>query len=1009
MKRLNTIIAFGLLAVLPAFGIITLHTNTVHLKLADVCDGTFQDFKFRLAGYDDQVFVFTYDQTFSGIAASFRITKPIEGTIYLDVPITDVTVSGTSITFSVARTNIPPPGTYYGELLTYESSSTNYYRSVAQGTLPVTWSLYLNETNYFNRSTTNAGTGQVYVHPSWIDPPWISSTSVLAASYVSLTAYNANNILQGNTNTVFRNYDTAQTATNAAIDVRLSAEEAATTAQAATNALKTDLTTFNATNILLQAQAAYGISAYGWGDHSLAGYLSTGTNLFDSVRVGSESRTTTNLCTLTSTYTGVVATAGIAYTGTVDVTDGSLYMVGYEKQNAFGSVTMSVAGLTLHSTASGANSNYFAAMGTATTNVIVAIYGNGASKSDVSNVYVTMMTGGHAYVSGDLYVGDNIYGADNLVLTNDTVYLAAITNNTLTEATSNSYAKVGRVGQFTTRTNYQTVGDYLTNEPLFIASAAYDITASDTTLWHQASADGISATTDVAALQASTNDINTRVTANAGYTNYAFIAWGWGNWATNYLNWLMMTNTPVTAAGYGMTDVYTKVESDATYATTGTVGTLDTDFSAHTNNESADIQHLTAAEKAHAAAAITNETDPVWEAEKSGYATGTPLYVYSETDPVWESEKGGYATGTPLYVESYVGTITGGTMTAGSANTFVVTGPNAAATWNTNDAAGGAGSGFPLDADGDLAGYSLTNGFFVGDGDGLTNLTGYVGTNDPDYTGVLTNLLSFHGESGVVMRIATTNVYFGAPDLATKTTVTAVSNAFGTADTIVSNAFGAADTVVSNAFGAADTVVSNAFVAADLVVSNAYTNTAVLAAAALPASETNALAVTDLQITGTSPTNGAVWVATDTVGQGGWKVLSKFSVTTTDDQSFPTAGYTLITWNVTNFNVGSKFIDNSWIPGRAGYVQLFVNIALTKAVGGRYVLVIRRDGVTITQSEVHIGDGCSAAGEAHPLATVLDYCPTATNSYAALIYTTIATTNWSGGNTAARFEGTEIP
>lgn len=35
----------------------------------------------------------------------------------------------------------------------------------------------------------------------------------------------------------------------------------------------------------------------------------------------------------------------------------------------------------------------------------------------------------------------------------------------------------------------------------------------------------------------------------------------------------------------------------------------------------------------------------------------------------------------------------------------------------------GTGSGFPLESDGDLAGYSLTNGFFVGDGSGLTNLT----------------------------------------------------------------------------------------------------------------------------------------------------------------------------------------------------------------------------------------------------------------------------------------------
>ena len=44
------------------------------------------------------------------------------------------------------------------------------------------------------------------------------------------------------------------------------------------------------------------------------------------------------------------------------------------------------------------------------------------------------------------------------------------------------------------------------------------------------------------------------------------------------------------------------------------------------------------------------ETDPVWSAEKSGYATGTP--VYAETDPVWSAEKSGYATGTPVYAES---------------------------------------------------------------------------------------------------------------------------------------------------------------------------------------------------------------------------------------------------------------------------------------------------------------------------------------------------------------------
>jgi len=43
------------------------------------------------------------------------------------------------------------------------------------------------------------------------------------------------------------------------------------------------------------------------------------------------------------------------------------------------------------------------------------------------------------------------------------------------------------------------------------------------------------------------------------------------------------------------------------------------------------------------------ETDPVWDAEKSGYATGTPLYVFTETDPVWVAERSNYATGAPLY------------------------------------------------------------------------------------------------------------------------------------------------------------------------------------------------------------------------------------------------------------------------------------------------------------------------------------------------------------------------
>ena len=80
--------------------------------------------------------------------------------------------------------------------------------------------------------------------------------------------------------------------------------------------------------------------------------------------------------------------------------------------------------------------------------------------------------------------------------------------------------------------------------------------------------------------------------------------------------------------------------------------------------------------------------------------------------------------------------------------------------------------------------------------------------------------IGLYGESNIIRRIDGTDIYFGAPDLATKAVMTIVSNA----------AIAYADSV--------GTIVSNASLAysdsVGTVVSNAYTNTAVLAAAALP-------------------------------------------------------------------------------------------------------------------------------------------------------------------------------
>lgn len=181
-KLLSIIASLGLL--LPCYGLVTEHTNSVNLTLANVCDGSFNDFNFKISGYDSQKFKFGYNVSLAGVDCVFRITKPIQGTIYLDVPVTDITVSTTNVTWTISRTNIPPPGNYYGELLSYDAGTTNIYRSLAQGKLPVTWSLYLNETNYFQRSTTNAQVGQVYIHPTWQTPPWtVSSNFAPLASY----------------------------------------------------------------------------------------------------------------------------------------------------------------------------------------------------------------------------------------------------------------------------------------------------------------------------------------------------------------------------------------------------------------------------------------------------------------------------------------------------------------------------------------------------------------------------------------------------------------------------------------------------------------------------------------------------------------------------------------------------------------------------------------------------------------------------------------------------------
>jgi len=603
--------------------------------------------------------------------------------------------------------------------------------------------------------------------------------------------------------------------------------------------------------------------------------------------------------------------------------------------------------------------------------------------------------------------------------------------NPPTIPTTNGFIKTGGIGAWTNLSEYNddfagsstNLSDYNNDvpfvtgtvvraevDPVFTASVAYAISAADTQSWTQGASDASTATNFIG-----TNTLQSQITANSD--------------ATNAINTRIGTIEGYDSiSDYSITDAYTKVESDAAYAT----GTP-----------------------------LYVEADPVWESEKSGYATGTPVYV--ESDPVWESEKAGYATGTPLYVESYVGTVTGGTVTAGSDNTFVVTGPNAAVTWNTNDGAGSGGAGTitnMLSSDGSI---DWTNPEGPQPDGSVTSYVegvaaGYVATNATDYTGLLTNTLAFHAESNLYLRVDGTNVYYGesvtitagvtagtyydgangaaASNLATAAypssnpsnfylssnpsnwdvgTITGGTMTAGAANTFVvtgpnaavtwntndgaggggvgdfladgsvpmtgdldcdGNAITGASHIVTTGIGASifiggiklptDAVFDGVLVCAtevtgkmairktltnlnvltstnliqsksfalnggnfdgggnratnfvNLVETNtaAYTNTAALAAAALPASNTNALSVTALQITGTSPTNGAVWAATNSTGQGKWNVYTEISAVNTT--AYVLTGWTLITFPTVQSQIQGTWDGTNWTPGAVG-------------------------------------------------------------------------------------------
>lgn len=147
-----------------------------------------------------------------------------------------------------------------------------------------------------------------------------------------------------------------------------------------------------------------------------------------------------------------------------------------------------------------------------------------------------------------------------------------------------------------------------------------------------------------------------------------------------------------------------------------------------------------------------SETDPVYEAEKSRYATGTPVYV--ESDPVYNAEKSLYATGTPLYAFSEADPL----WTAASSNYYTVSQADALfATGSPIYSIDGLATGTPLyaftESDPVFGAWLAANGSAPEQGYAVRSV---VATNPV----IATNILVFDDMSDTVIELPTNGIAY---------------------------------------------------------------------------------------------------------------------------------------------------------------------------------------------------------------------------------------------------------
>lgn len=287
------------------------------------------------------------------------------------------------------------------------------------------------------------------------------------------------------------------------------------------------------------------------------------------------------------------------------------------------------------------------------------------------------------------------------------------------------------------------------------------------------------------------------------------------------------------------------------------------------------------------------------------------------------------------------GTITGGTVTAGATDTFVVTGPNAAITWNTN-AAGGTGSGLPdINYEGDTT--TITGRVYQQISDGTWQSA--VHTNEDlcnKYIGISLGTNSTSDGMVVLGAITVTN-----EDLSVGSNVYVGATAGFWTQTVPTN-----DGYIVRAIGYA-TDTNEIYVTPNPIWLEVGDQI-----------DTNDLKVTKLTVTG-GATNGAVWVCTNANGSGTVKrkVTKKYSRlgSTTNTTplvisgiGFRPSGVTVYSTGGANWGYGFWTIDSSGASS-----AIYYNVDGSSTWGGNLRLYTATDKYQEFQFVEFTDDGAS--------------------------------------------------